>query len=391
MISLQHLNTIHVYNEPNYLLKSIKNSEWWYFFITLHPQTFLMHGAKIFYLSLYITFFSAKNLFFNRLSQYTNKFVLPAILPYRFRRRIFRKSKWKKQISTFWFHNKKRLKYKKKVRQTVKFFSFLSGGNVAHCRAITHAFESKKAGAISKTNGYLNQKIFLNPTSVLLSITQFLYKTLTLKTDMTVKKKPAQKIFFLNMYKKVSWKMRAARYTHWNLKTRGTLNEYRYNKLLGADLQKKRDFFSKHLVQIIWAVFGPVPLKKMSALFYSGSLLLNGNFCTPYVRLTNGDIFEFPYGPLLSGANSSYIQSRAWLVAKARKFSYKHLKKKLNKVPRVFKKLADTNTLILNYTLLDILAGAGSILICPVDKQSHEWNFLNNTTLTLNNWRYRFD
>lgn len=233
----------------------------------------------------------------------------------------------------------------------------------------------------------LSNRIFLNQKSILEHITAAVSSTISTPTLLA---DDTQDLFFVNMYKKVSWKMREARYAHWNLQTRGTLNEWRYNKLLGSELQTSNIGCFEHTYSTINHLIGPVSVKHLARFLNLNIIKLTSN------KIPNGLFTYIEYPLKLLGLQELKDRHKYWnfTIYRAKKLIYgAHRRTKTTKtVGRIIKKFSLEHIETKSNTWHDPASCVALVFKSNENsKKITKKSLLNNTTLSLNNWRFRFD
>lgn len=260
-------------------------------------------------------------------------------------------------------------------------------------------------------NFTINQRLFLSKKTIKKTLWQFFY---TAEKHRFLKKKfykphnivdnissspQNSRVFFFNANKPLIWKMRNARYAHWDLRTKGKLNEWRYDKLLGTELYMLSHKTNNPLLNFIFIRAYNVILswRQMILLLKYSLITHNGKIFSNSTTLQVGDIIELPF--FLWGSTSFKRRHFKKIIGRAKKLSYKsflsYKNKKIRKhkvVPKLFKKLPigfkRFGTSLAQDYALNIFT-----LVYPLDKYKHDiyYEISNSSVLTLQNWRYRFD
>lgn len=216
-------------------------------------------------------------------------------------------------------------------------------------------------------------------------------------------KKQKKKTIFLNVYRPLISKLRRARIVHWGIRTRGKLNEYRYNKLLAFEL---RQVPTLHYLQLLYIYIfhtyvASLSWRQMLNLFSYNLIFLNGVPVTKFEICKKGDLIELPFGPSLLARRLRLRKVFFKIVKRARRLSYKSFLsgvrrnkfvKKYKVVPKLFKRLPQGFKQLGKF--LAIAPGLGSLAIIkqlPAYQFNPEKKLLVTSVLTLQNWRYRFD
>lgn len=258
----------------------------------------------------------------------------------------------------------------------------------------------------------IRQRIFLSEKNLTRGVWNFLYKSVKHKLLERAKKFKKKKTFavpfikkttiFLNAHKPLIWKMRKARYAHWNLRTVGKLNQWRYDKLLAWELRKLVESKSKQMLAHILLRSYRVVLswRQMILLITNQLIVINGCFFFENVVIKWGDIIELPFYKRKKKRKikkSKYIFRK--IVRRAKRTSYKSFlanknkrMRKHTKVPKIFKRLP------IGYKKLGAFLARDSSLnifavIYPLEQWIHDMDYELglSSVLTLQNWRYRFD
>ena len=264
----------------------------------------------------------------------------------------------------------------------------------------------------------LRRKIFINSSTLARELT-YLVHTLTkpavtkkfLKTRLLhptkfpitqfgLLKHQTNTIFY-NAHKSLIWKMRTARYAHWSTQMRGTLNEWRYDKLLARSLNFYNSFFQK---QLLCVIFANIYCCFLSWKSYTWFFTLNISFLNGYIfdfrtLLQQGDILEFPYGPGLRYFTSYTKTKYLRRVYRVKRFLYKLIKKRqISKYKRSkFCQKPLQNLPISLQSIGRLIAidpsskTVGILKKLPYLTHSIANNATVSAVLTLQNWRFRFD
>lgn len=264
----------------------------------------------------------------------------------------------------------------------------------------------------SCVNFTINQRLFLSKKTIKKTLWNFFYTSSKYKflkkrfyrpyennNNTLTQSLLSSKIFFFNANKSLIWKMRTARYAHWDLRTKGKLNEWRYDKLLGTELYLLSKTTNKPLLNFIFTRAYNIALswRQMILLLKYGLLIHNGKPFSNSTILQVGDIIELPFF-----ASTSMNFKRRYskkIVGRSKRLSYKSFLSFRNKnvrrhkvVPKLFKKLPigfkRFGTSLAQDYALNIFA-----VVYPLDKYKHDifYEISNSSVLTLQNWRYRFD
>lgn len=260
----------------------------------------------------------------------------------------------------------------------------------------------------------LRQRYFLTLKNIRKTIWLFLYvkvKKTFFKNDITTNQilhsfksrgLPKKSLFFVNLYKKLLWKMRKARYAHWQYRTTGKLNEWRYNKLLSHELYNlSKSVPQQFLIHIIFrSFFLIVSWRQVLALMSFNLFILNGNFCSNNFFFKKGDILELPLSLSLAYDKSKLKKINIFKknTSKAKKTIYNFYKKKgfrvmfSQKLPKIFKKIPIGYKNMGSFLAVDNTINVLTLLF-DFNKTSQDlsYSLTNNSVLTLQNWRYRFD
>lgn len=176
------------------------------------------------------------------------------------------------------------------------------------------------------SNFSITQRLFISEKKTRQVLMNILYKSiktdlLTSSTTNTILNKfeenvenkifhnQEKNVYFFNLYKRFLWKMRRARYAHWNYKTKGTLNKYRYDKLLRKDLTfVSTNHTASYLLFIIFNSYGLlVSWKQLLLLMWKQIIVINGEFVHKDKQLKTGDIIELPFGKNLISKKKKLI------------------------------------------------------------------------------------
>ena len=257
----------------------------------------------------------------------------------------------------------------------------------------------------------LKQRIFLSHKTIQKTVWEFLYrgakkrfrafKPLTFFKTQTRQIKDSRKHIFLNAHKPLIWKMRSARYAHWNLKTKGKLNEYRYNKLLGTELffVGKTEVYLLLPFMLFTVLTATLSWRQIKQVMEYQLFCYNGHYDWLPNFFAVGDIVELPLGLPFKSLRKNMKKVYITIINKARRTTYKNfIARKLSgirkpiRIPKIFKKLP-----IHPHFLRDRFAFDPSLrcfaVIHPIITLTKdiEHKLTTSSVLTLQNWRYRFD
>lgn len=258
----------------------------------------------------------------------------------------------------------------------------------------------------------LKERIFLSHKTIQRTIWEFLYKGVRRRklnrrgiavTRRTRKnnRPVSQKHIFLNAHKPLIWKMRNARYAHWALRTRGKLNEYRYDKLLGTELNfigKTKTYLLLPFI-IFTTLTSFLSWKQIKQVMEYGLFIYNGRPNWLPEHFAVGDIVELPLGLTLKKTQRRMKFRYRMILNKARRATYKNFiarkrfgVRKPISIPKVFKKLPIANKQLRDRFAFDPSLRAFAV-IHPLTKLTRdiEHRLTKSSVLTLQNWRYRFD
>ena len=207
---------------------------------------------------------------------------------------------------------------------------------------------------------------------------------------------------FVNLYKKYAWKLRSARFVHWNFRKIGKLNERRYIKLLGAELQliihlRLTQFLSHVLTRCFCFVISWFNSKK---ILPDTSITYNGVQTEQDEILSKGDIVEIPTGDMLFKEKNKYSQYFRRLIKRAKKYSYNTFllaKRRVKRsrsytIPKAYKKLP-IGLKKLNKTVTQENSIGAITFVKKIPSLFKDIESIVNKTsvLALQIWRYRFD
>lgn len=360
-------------------IKTIKNIYliYWYFKLRVYKHKlktkFSWNYPKRF------NFFLELNNIYRHGSQTKIKFYSNFKKTYSF----YKKKKLKTLLNSFFL--KKNLKYK-------NFFNYY----------YTKIFNPK----IIKSSFSLRQRIFLSKWTFTKQIWGFLYRTpknnFFLKTKKNnVVQNLKTKLLFFNFHKPLIWKMRTARYAHWNLRLKGKLNKYRYDKLLGKEMNYILKTKSTQFLLCIFFItyYAILSWKQLLLAMQHSLIVVNGNIVSekiPYLKL--GDIIELPYG-LIYRSNKEVKSNYTKLVKIGKKIVYKYYKnrwffKRSNHkaIPKIFKKLPvgvqQFGKMLAYDPLINVFA-----IVYNIKKSKHNMDvsLTKTSVLSLQNWRYNFN
>ena len=384
------------YNNLNFSIVSLKY--YFLFFLILNKLSY----------KPYHWFQSLFHLFFAKLT-FKEKFLgLPHFLnttaPHRgilFKLEL--KPIWALKKKSFFYKRKRLLRLKKKFRKiknlNLSFFKYY------------HL--SQKYLNIKYSSFSIFQRIFLSKKFIKNRLWRFFYApTKFFKINSLISNKVNEitrlkdfffkqphKLYMLNANKPLITKMRKARYAHWDFRLKGKLNEWRYNKLLGVDLNYiTKDNYYTFLNLILLRCFSFILSWRQILKLHNFNLILHNGFFMGYTpTLKCGDIVELP----IFIKKSTYEDNKYFslIVKKSKKRAYieflhskKGLKRAPKHYPKIFKKLP-LGFLKLG-AFLDFDSSTNSFaVITNITNYKHNihYNILYTSVLTLQNWRYRFD
>lgn len=362
--------------------------------------------------------------------------TLCASLAYKWRKTFFYKKKKKKSRGLFAFLKRKRTRLKYFDRGP--FYKEKRRGRKAHrqfIRNLLYNFKRilgfLKKFLAKKVNMFINyitplqhvkkrRKIsaefsLVNRAHLTLRVLKrkfmsFLYKKpkfvllKLLKTGFLKKKnKKRKRITLINLYKKYAWKLRCARYVHWDLRTLGKLNEWRYQKLLGVEVRAlhttRRSQFLNYVFMRCFCI--TASWRSLKHVMPYTPLVYNGRLFFSEEVVEKGDIVELPAGTAFRLVKKIYFKYFRRLVGRVKKLSYrsylirtkkrKHAKV-YTKVPKAFKNLPvglkRFGRSIAHELLLNAIA-----IIKLLANLSHDFNskVALSSVIALQTWRYRFD
>lgn len=379
--------------------KKINN---WFYFLCLYLNCFDKKSLKTIYLLYW--FLSLNRLILKKKSKYTwnypkylnffnnlnNIYRHGAVSKLSFIANIKKKTV---------FYKKKKLKLlinKLHLKKNIKVKNFIS------------CYYTKIYNTVIKKSAFtLKQRLFISKKFLTQQLWAFLYKSV--KNNFFLKKIDKAiiytwnrtKLLFFNFHKPLIWKMRTARYAHWNLRTKGKLNKYRYAKLLGKEMQYILKTKSTQFLLCIFFItyYTILSWKQLLLIIYHSLIIVNGKVIDlnlPYLKL--GDIIELPYG-LVYNLNNFVKKHYKKLVKKSKKLVYKQYKEKkklkLNKdkvIPKIFKKLPVGVQMFGKLTAYDPLLNIFAI-VYPIANTRHniDTKITKTSVLCLQNWRYNFN
>lgn len=337
---------------------------------------------------------------------------------------VFRKFIQTKKLFSFFNRLKKKIrKLKLNQKQIFKYCSlFLTKTSITRTNNVNFLkfFLFKNIIPVKQkfSNFTLRRKIFLTTPNITRVVADFVYtsakklsthKHLMSKThtpqiwkkNFFSNLKVKHKAIFYNAHKSLIWKMRASRFAHWWTQTRGTLNEWRYDKLLSRELSTYLNYFQKQLLCVVLAsVYCCFLSWKQQTWFFVNNLsLVNGKEFSINIILQFGDIIEFPFGPGLK--TFTYFNHQRFLskLSFAKRFLYKtSLKPKAknlktaHRCPRLIQRIPTGLQSLGRLICVDNgLKTVGILYKLPYLSHSVTGNVLVTAVLTLQNWRFRFD
>lgn len=258
----------------------------------------------------------------------------------------------------------------------------------------------------------IRQRIFLSSKNLTRGVWEFLYKSVKhkllerskqyKKKNLFFRNKVKKKTILLNANKPLIWKMRKARYAHWNFRTIGKLNQWRYDKLLAWELRNLVESQSKQMLAHIMLRSYKIVLswRQMILLIKNQLIVINGCFFFANSTIKWGDIIELPFyrkKKIKKIKNSKYTFRK--IVRRAKRASYKSFLtfknkklKKNHKVPKIFKRLPIGFKKLGAFLARDSAINVFGV-VYPLERWVHDtyYELGLSSVLTLQNWRYRFD
>lgn len=337
---------------------------------------------------------------------------------------VFKRFLQTKKLNHFFIRLKKRIKFLKKNKKKLFTYvqSFLVKSNLMVAVSLNFLkfflYKNLTPIKIKHSNFTLRRKIFLTTPNITRVVSDFIYnsaKVIATKKHLMSKihtpqnwkknflstHKNSHKVIFYNAHKSLIWKMRASRFAHWWTQTRGTLNEWRYDKLLARELSTYLNYFQKQLLCVVLAsVYCCFLSWKQQTWFFINNLsLVNGRIFSINIILVCGDIIEFPFGPGLKIFTQFNHQRFLSKLKIAKRFLYKTaLKPKTrnwktaHRCPRLIQRIPTGLQTLGRLLCVDNgLKTVGILYQLPYLTHSITGNVLVTAVLTLQNWRFRFD
>lgn len=218
-----------------------------------------------------------------------------------------------------------------------------------------------------------------------------------------LRKKRNRLLLFLNINKPIISKLRKARYAHWSIRTRGKLNEYRYNKLIAFELKQTPLMDATQVLYYYLLATYSVVLswKQILRLLLTNLILVNGQPVNATKRLNKGDIVELPHNTAIMKRRRVFGMFLDNIVRRAKYTNYKSFINKRERfkklaqphaVPKIFKRLPISTFSISQYFFFYPALGALFVLKkLPHHQFNIENSLFTTSVLSLHNWRYRFD
>lgn len=303
----------------------------------------------------------------------------------------------------FFINRFKKLKFKKKKYTLLKIFRkyYKKKFSLTTLKFLNKYYISQKTKYRTRLKIFsLSQRLFISSKNLIKKIYFLFYKKNNSKKKYKIVKK---KVTFLNFNKKPIWKMRKARYAHWDLRLQGTLNKYRYDKLLGRELNHYLFKFSKinFLTLLFLNLYGfLISWKQIYKFVLMQLIVINGEFGNLKDVLVQGDILEFPSDLSILKLQSFVDKKFQILLRRAKKRAYtdgfffwkKKLKLRKKKVHKIYKKL--NLYLLKNYANVAHDPTINTICILNIQKNIYynpEYSLVKHSVIGLQNWRYNFD
>ena len=299
-------------------------------------------------------------------------------------------------------------KKKNKKKQLQKNFLSFFEKKQFDSRLKNFYIAKKKLNINHFSNFSLKQRNFISKKNILQTNWNFFFKqnknsaeyNNTIINTVHTEESRTKKLYFFNGYKYLAWKMRKARYAHWDYKTRGKLNEWRYNKLLSSEIHFLNNHkFNQMLIYLIFSTYGAVIswLQLMKLITYK-LIIINGlHLNTKSAQhLDNHVLVELPYGVTLDDCprwNDGLINT----IYKNKRLSYKlfskiNKKKFSKKIPKTLKETSAHQIFFGTSIAYDYTINA-MYFIKRLPKLNYDIkaNVLTSSVISLQNWRFRFD
>lgn len=317
---------------------------------------------------------------------------------------------------------KKRYKFLKKNRQVFNFIELKKKFSIKKVNELKILMLHNRF--FKKTNQaafLLSQRVFLTEKQLKNSLWFYLHRISKASIFTSRKKtqhwlenesereekqnnvKLKKKIYYLNLHRPILKKLRNARYCHWNFRTYGRLNEYRYHKLIAFELNQTAFLakyslvsfliFSRFLVAFSWKQI-------LNILFYE-LILINGKPANYCYKLCFGDLIELPSKLGLKRFITKKKRRDYILLARANRLAYKaYLRnskqnkniRKHDKTPRLFKRLQLPRFNLSQSFIVDVATNTFLVKdLSILNNVNIENTLINKSVLSLQNWRYRFD
>ena len=277
--------------------------------------------------------------------------------------------------------------------------------------------------AINKPVFALQNRFFLNSRIINKAFVQFFYKKYKFKLLYSKFKRNFYKIPFKNQYlkshsllpdkfyekklllanfnKKLYWKLRSSRKTHWDNFVGNRLNKYRYQKFFKKCFKMKKNICANNSYVLFLAhLSGFICSWRQIFLLISHNLIVvNGKFYPRLRPLNRGDILEtcFGKGLIINFQLRAYFNKK--IFYRLKRWSHRNwLNFSLPKSKRIFKKTPKSLKSILlahkatsrSFMFSKSLGIAAVIYLIPDLTYEPTEIFYRSTILKLNNWRYKF-
>ena len=207
----------------------------------------------------------------------------------------------------------------------------------------------------------------------------------------------------MNVYRPILKKLRKARFAHWELRTLGKLNEYRYNKLLGKELKYISKIPVHYLLSLILlsSLYCSISWRQMFYLVSYSIIVYNGSYCMVPKNINLGDIIELPFGGGIKKIRRLLKKHYKSIIGRAKKLSYRRFisfkyrlrcMRRYKQVPKIIKSLPIAKKFLGKTIAYDSSLNIVSVIV-PINPLSHsiDTQLTKSSVLSLQNWRYRFD
>lgn len=231
----------------------------------------------------------------------------------------------------------------------------------------------------------------------------YLFKRQNTFLSLYYSKRHRKSVIALNYYKRLLWKIRKSRHTHWSMFKSGKINKWRYISLFNVEVKKEHKWEQFYKLFIFFLLHG----SKVSISWRHTLLLekyqlftVNGqySFKNEHHTFNKGDIIEICFGvglrkwvqytKILNKRIFYRLKRWGYVTYKNRELGRKHIKK----CPKSIKSLNIGYKTISKSVAISRGLGLAAILYkVNINITNPDLSVHKTSIFKLNNWRYRFN